>query len=947
MGSRRTLQWAISGYSVSVGAAMLVVPHRFSAPTFALLQPDLLLWGIVFLLVGIYLFALAAITPQHKISIAVGHILGGGLLLLLAFGFAAAQTWTGTINYGVLGIGMFLPLLKPNAPSNSERDLFVLLMGLGAALTGLSIVLLPEQFSSSSYDLVRHVLPQFGIAMALSGMFLVFTQVHTNIPRILVYLSHLSIGIVYILWIGVLNPFLARAWAPFAIYGGLGTATALLPWIKYRLRDVDLSSLRIQLAIGLVSTTALILIIVVALVTDQEERIATERSSAFLQSLTGTLAQYAEDYMQLHRDVLNTLAAFPRLMQLSQVDQQAVLRTFSQNHATVYVFGIYDLQGNVVVRSDGVSLGIGDLELFQTARTGNQPSLQILKGRTTQIPIIVLGSPVRDEEGNFVGLVTLSIEASKLGALLQQAAANTDINVYMVDGHGHIITHNDFHLVEAFADFSTADPVARFLQRQTSSGALQYGTPRNRQFAAYTLVTDLGWGVIVEQPAASILAGVRNGREAAFAILLLMTGVVALLGVWVATSLAYPLNSLTWAVNQLSSGKQGGVLPRSRIIEIRQLSVAFDHLRNDLALRTRQRDDAEQLLRSEREQLKTTLNSIIDAVIATDADGCITFINPVAELIINWQSTDVVGKNIKEVFHLVDEDTRQPIENPVDKVLRDGTPIGLSNHRTLISHTGREYPIDDSAAPIRDEEGYIRGAVLVFRDISVRRQIEHERQRLLLSEQAARAQAEMAIRLRDEFLSVAAHDPNQLQRALQTVNKQSIKLETLCNQLLDVSRIEAGRLALNREPVDLTYLTYAAVEAVQQDDPHHRISVNAPPQLIASVDSIRIEQVLINLLNNAAKFSPVDSPIVVELAILTSSTVKISVTDRGIGIPPERRSNLFQRFYQAHTEGYMGGMGLGLYISNQIVTLHDGEIHPEFPPEGGTRFIITLPVNLQ
>jgi signal transduction histidine kinase len=172
-------------------------------------------------------------------------------------------------------------------------------------------------------------------------------------------------------------------------------------------------------------------------------------------------------------------------------------------------------------------------------------------------------------------------------------------------------------------------------------------------------------------------------------------------------------------------------------------------------------------------------------------------------------------------------------------------------------------------------------------------------------------------------------------------------LETLCNQLLDVSRIEAGRLALNREPVDLTYLTYAAVEAVQQDDPHHRISVNAPPQLIASVDSIRIEQVLINLLNNAAKFSPVDSPIVVELAILTSSTVKISVTDRGIGIPPERRSNLFQRFYQAHTEGYMGGMGLGLYISNQIVTLHDGEIHPEFPPEGGTRFIITLPVNLQ
>jgi PAS domain S-box-containing protein len=121
---------------------------------------------------------------------------------------------------------------------------------------------------------------------------------------------------------------------------------------------------------------------------------------------------------------------------------------------------------------------------------------------------------------------------------------------------------------------------------------------------------------------------------------------------------------------------------------------------------------------------RVTLASIGDAVIATDASGRVVFLNPVAEALTGWTQAESNGRLLEEVFVIVNESTGATVENPVQKVLQVGNVVGLGNHTVLISRTGREIPIDDSAAPIRDSAGKLLGIVLIFRDITERRQTE-------------------------------------------------------------------------------------------------------------------------------------------------------------------------------------------------------------------------------
>ena len=135
-------------------------------------------------------------------------------------------------------------------------------------------------------------------------------------------------------------------------------------------------------------------------------------------------------------------------------------------------------------------------------------------------------------------------------------------------------------------------------------------------------------------------------------------------------------------------------------------------------------------MRKQSEWLRITLASIGDAVISTDAEGRVTFLNGVAEALTGWPQAEAAGRPLPDVFHIVNEQTRQPVENPALRALREGTIVGLANHTVLIARDGTERPIDDSAAPIRDESGAPVGAVLVFRDVTERKRAEEAQARL-------------------------------------------------------------------------------------------------------------------------------------------------------------------------------------------------------------------------
>jgi signal transduction histidine kinase len=233
-------------------------------------------------------------------------------------------------------------------------------------------------------------------------------------------------------------------------------------------------------------------------------------------------------------------------------------------------------------------------------------------------------------------------------------------------------------------------------------------------------------------------------------------------------------------------------------------------------------------------------------------------------------------------------------------------------------------------------------------------------------------EAQTAIENRDVFLSVAAHelktpltglqgytqllmrqltktgtlDPQRVQQALNALNRQSDKLARLITQLLDITRFDAGKLKLELRPTNLKQLVEQVVVSAQTNAAKHKLVIEALPDIEVRLDPVRFEQVVANLLDNAIKYSPQGGLVKIDVNLLDNAMFCLSVTDQGIGIPLERRDQIFERFYQAHEQNYLSGMGLGLYITRQIVELHGGQIEVEFPPEGGTRFIVKLPRGL-
>jgi signal transduction histidine kinase len=232
------------------------------------------------------------------------------------------------------------------------------------------------------------------------------------------------------------------------------------------------------------------------------------------------------------------------------------------------------------------------------------------------------------------------------------------------------------------------------------------------------------------------------------------------------------------------------------------------------------------------------------------------------------------------------------------------------------------------------------------------------------------AEAQQAIAVRENFLSMAAHElktpvtslrgfaqllvrrldlqkelePARLRQALETINQQSERLLHLIVRLLDLSKLEAGRLELEPEITNLTALLERLVEGLRATPERHTVVMNLPAEPVqALVDPLRIEQVVSNLVDNAIKYSPEGGLIDLTLTPLPAQQlVQLRVKDQGVGIPVEHREHIFEQFYQAQHRGF-AGIGMGLYITRQIIELHGGQIKVEYPDEGGACFVVLLP----
>jgi PAS domain S-box-containing protein len=400
--------------------------------------------------------------------------------------------------------------------------------------------------------------------------------------------------------------------------------------------------------------------------------------------------------------------------------------------------------------------------------------------------------------------------------------------------------------------------------------------------------------------------------------------------------------------------------PQSRVVLLRlvpapESGIAFIALNEkirQLNAEIARRRLIEEDLRRERETLQVTLSSIGDAVIVTDAEGTITFLNEVAESLVGRTLAYARGRPLADVFRIVNEQDGLPVEDPVRKALRTAAVVGLANHTVIVRPDGSTIPIDDSAAPIRLGDRVI-GAVLIFRDISERRSSE----RALLD----------ADRRKDEFLATLAHELRNplapirnamriisahadadanMGKAKEVVERQLKHMVRLIDDLMDVSRITRGRLELHRERIDLEAAVKIAAETSQPllEMKHHALHVQAAPGVSVHADVTRLAQVFANLLNNSAKYSPPGSAISIKIASEGGHAV-VSVSDNGVGIPQSMLPRIFDMFVQLEQGGLREGLGIGLTLVKRLVELHGGTVEASSPGTGqGSTFKVFLPL---
>ena len=381
--------------------------------------------------------------------------------------------------------------------------------------------------------------------------------------------------------------------------------------------------------------------------------------------------------------------------------------------------------------------------------------------------------------------------------------------------------------------------------------------------------------------------------------------------------------------------------------ELYALSSTYErHLRAE-ADKTLQLKDSE-------ERLQITLNSIGDAVVSTDAAGNVSFLNPVAQQLSGWNYEAAEGRPLREVLPIVEEKTRTEIEDPVEAVRRSQSVVTLSQ-LLLVSRLQQEYPIELTAAPIRNDRGHLVGVVIVFRDVTQRRQTEHALRTSERLAQAGRLSATIAHEIRNPLDTVS--NLIYLLRHDQAAGAASSQyLEMASDELARIAQITGQLLTFHREaraPVDVD-LTDVIQSVLMLHAPQIRRSHVKVEQRLETTRPVRgypgeLRQVFSNLVGNAIDAMAHGGKLVVHVreSSLASAPsckgVRVTVLDTGAGIPLGVRRNLFAPFYTTKGEK---GTGLGLWVSRGIIDKHEGSIHLSSricEGNSGTAFSVFLP----
>ncbi|MBI2832787.1 MAG: HAMP domain-containing protein [Chloroflexi bacterium] len=410
----------------------------------------------------------------------------------------------------------------------------------------------------------------------------------------------------------------------------------------------------------------------------------------------------------------------------------------------------------------------------------------------------------------------------------------------------------------------------------------------------------------------------------AMALAALLTVLAA---VFVARATTHPIREVTRAARRIAAGDILQKIPVPRTDELGQLARTFNQmslsLKNTLAK-----------INSESTKLATVLGSMADGVIMTDTGGAVVLANPAAEGIFGFKEENARGRSLIEVIR----------DHEVDGLLKSCLRAGKQQSAQFQAGTGKRF-LRVIAMPL--PTGKPSGVLLLFQDLTELEHLQTMRREFVGNVSHELMTPLSGIKAIVETLQDSALDDKEAAKGfLKMVNGEVDRMTQMVRELIELSRIESGKAELRLEPVELNSLIEGVVRqmSVQAERQQVTLSSEFPSgPLTVSADRERVQQVLINLVHNAIKFTPAGGQVVVSAGREGDSAV-VSVSDTGIGISKVDLPRVFERFYKADKARSGSGTGLGLAIAKHVVQAHGGEIRAQSEEGKGSTFSFKLPM---
>ncbi len=430
-------------------------------------------------------------------------------------------------------------------------------------------------------------------------------------------------------------------------------------------------------------------------------------------------------FLSQTESTLARLAARPQVRALDPKQCDPIVAEFVKLNPEFTTLGIRDLAGNTVcsyLPNPIARINTQEFPWFgEGLSAGAFVAGNAFRGRQVGRWVSVLTHPIRDEAGSVIGLLALPVDLLKLG---EQVFGGVPKNAVVA-----VTDRKSNYLLRSanpapFVGTASPEP-AMAATRNLLEGFLSVEGPDSvRRVYAYTTLPTVGWRVVAGVPESEVFAQyisrLRRNLAIGIGVLLLALG----LGWRISKAITRPIAELADVAGRVAAGDNTVRAQVAGPAEVESVAKQVNAMLDA-------RDRHEATLRDSEENLAITLQSIGDAVIATDAHGRVTRMNPTAERLTGWTMAGAGGKPLTEIFPIINAQTRAPAPDPVQQVLASGSVVALANHTALLARDGKEYQIFDSAAPIRNRTGKLVGVVLVFADVTEQYRV---RQKLQASE---------------------------------------------------------------------------------------------------------------------------------------------------------------------------------------------------------------------